>query len=415
MEPRKWTKAGKGIEAREHATRKHGVKSDRYFRIRYRRDGKEVVEGLGWASEGWTVDKATLERARIVQAIKTGEGHQSLAEKREATKAKREAEAAAVARADAENRTFLDIFETEYLPIQADQGKKTLTIANEVSIVRRWLGPAFGTRPLKDISPFDLEKLKSSMLKAGKTPRTVEYALAVFRQVHNFSTRHGLLDAANPMDKVKAPRRDNRRQAFLSHEQAAALLEELTKHSIDVHDQALLSLHTGARAGEVFRLKWQDINLARGVITFMDTKNGQTRQAVMTADVRAMLQRRGPGRPSHFVFTSTDGKPVVKVSKTFERVVASLGFNEGVDDQRHKFCFHSLRHTFASWMAMSGADLMTLKEAMGHKTLAMTLRYSHLMPSHLQKAVAGFEASMRQATEAKPGKVVALRQAIHDN
>ncbi|GAB7079124.1 tyrosine-type recombinase/integrase [Megalodesulfovibrio paquesii] len=410
MGDRKWTKAGKGIEYRDHATRKHGVRPDRYYRIRYAREGKDVAECLGWASEGWTLDKATLERARIVQAIKSGEGHQSLSEKREAVKARREMEEAAARRAAAEGRTFLDIFETEYLPAQSTQGKKPVTIANERSIVRRWLGPALGDRPLKDISPFDLEKLKASMAKAGKTPRTCEYALAVFRQVHNFATRHNLLDAFNPMDKVKAPRRDNRRQAFLTHEQAATLLDELAKHSQDVHDQALISLHTGARAGEIFRLKWQDINLAHGVITLMDTKNGQTRQAIMTAEVRAMLQRRKPGAPAAFVFTTKDGQPVAKVSKTFERVVASLGFNEGVDDERHRLCFHSLRHTFASWMAMSGADVFTLKEAMGHKTLAMTMRYSHLMPSHLKKAVAGFEASLQQAHEAKARKVVALRK-----
>lgn len=412
MGERKWMKVAKGIEYREHATRKHGVKYDRYYRIRYSRDGERLVEGLGWASEGWTVDRATLERARIVQAIQTGEGAQSLKEQRDAAKAKREAEAAAKKRAEAESRTFLDIFHQDYLPAQQTGDKKPVTITNEVSTVRRWLGPALGNKPMKDISPFDLEKLKSTMAKAGKTPRTCEYALAVFRQVHNFATLHGLLDGTNPMDKVKAPRRDNRRQAFFTQDQAALLLQELAKHSQDVHDQALLSLHTGARAGEIFRLKWQDVNISHGVLTLLDTKNGQTRSAVMTAAVKAMLQRRGPGKPAAHVFTQDDGRRVEKVSNTFGRVLASLGFNDGVDDKRHSLCFHSLRHTFASWMAMSGPDLMTLKEAMGHKTLQMTLRYSHLMPSHMRKAMEGFEATLLPVADAEPAKVLKLPRRV---
>ncbi|MCA1986533.1 MAG: hypothetical protein LDL27_08680 [Desulfovibrio sp.] len=117
------------------------------------------------------------------------------------------------------------------MPQRERNGKKPRTIANEASIVRRWIAPIVGNIPLKGISPFDLEKMKSKMLKAGKTPRTIEYALAIVRQVHNLAVTQGLLDCACPVKRVKTPRRDNRRLAFLSHEQADALLEELVKQS----------------------------------------------------------------------------------------------------------------------------------------------------------------------------------------
>ncbi|GHT93293.1 hypothetical protein FACS1894122_08290 [Alphaproteobacteria bacterium] len=69
-----------------------------------------------------------------------------------------------------------------------------------------------------------------------------------------------------------------------------------------------------------------------------------------------------------------------------------LGFNNGVNDDRQKVVFHTLRHTYASWLVMSGVDLYTVQKLMWHSTIAMTERYSHLAPDHLKKAVSMFEA-----------------------
>ena len=73
--------------------------------------------------------------------------------------------------------------------------------------------------------------------------------------------------------------------------------------------------------------------------------------------------------------------------KTFSRVVESLGLNKGVTDPRHKVTFHTLRHTFASWLVSSGTSLYTVKELLGHKTSAMVERYSHLSQEAQRQAV----------------------------
>lgn len=71
-----------GVRFYENLTRKHGVKFDRYYAIRYQTKGKRIEEGLGWSSEGWTEEKAALKLAELKAAAKTGEGPARLAEKR---------------------------------------------------------------------------------------------------------------------------------------------------------------------------------------------------------------------------------------------------------------------------------------------------------------------------------------------
>jgi site-specific recombinase XerD len=87
------------------------------------------------------------------------------------------------------------------------------------------------------------------------------------------------------------------------------------------------------------------------------------------------------------VFISTVVTKIDSVSKSFSRAIETLGFNNGIDDHRQKVVFHTLRHTYASWLVMSGVDLYTVQKLMGHSTISMTERYSHLAPDHLKKAV----------------------------
>jgi len=110
--------------------------------------------------------------------------------------------------------------------------------------------------------------------------------------------------------------------------------------------------------------------------------------------------------PNDLVFPSANGGRIVQISETFNRVVTALGLNNGVTDPRQKVVFHTLRHTFASWLVEQGIDLYSVKELMGHGTLAMTERYSHLSPDKLRRAIKTLEAGMEKG-RAK-GKVVAI-------
>ena len=87
------------------------------------------------------------------------------------------------------------------------------------------------------------------------------------------------------------------------------------------------------------------------------------------------------------IFKDRNGKKMREISNVFDRVTEQLGLNKDVTDQRDKVVAHTLRHTFASWLAMQGEPIITIKNLMGHSSLEMTLRYAHLSPSHERNAV----------------------------
>ena len=109
----------------------------------------------------------------------------------------------------------------------------------------------------------------------------------------------------------------------------------------------------------------------------------------------------------------TGGFPVGGIT-VFAEVVSGLGLNSGITDPRQKVCFHTCRHSFASWHVTAGTDLYTVKELLGHSVIAMTERYSHLAPGTLQNATRTLERAIDGAAQEKAeedaGQVVNLQK-----
>lgn len=377
MAAQEWKTADKGIRYREHPKRRHGVKPDRYFTLRFYVDGKRVEEALGWASDGWTLEKARAELIKLKEARRLGNGPQTLQEQREDARVKREEKKQEELRQQRAAVTFGEYWEHNYLPSQTH--KKPQTMASEKRLYRLWLENDFALLPLAQITPDMLDGLKRKMQEAGKSARTIQYTLAIFSQVWNHAFDRDAVSGTNPCRRVKKPKVDNRRMRFLTVEEAQKLLAATAEISDDLYGTALLSLGCGLRAGEIHALTWADVDMANGLLFIRDPKSGKNRHAYMTEEVRAMLQKREAGQtPSELVFPSRNGGMRSQVSKTFGDAVAALGLNDGITDRRQQVVFHTLRHTFASWLVQRGTPIYTVAALMGHSTLEMTQRYAHL-------------------------------------
>lgn len=383
----------RGVRYREHETRKHGVQKDKYFFIRYKLNGKDREEGLGWQSDGWTASKAYDQLRELKENQKVGKGPQTLAEKRAMLIKRKGDEKAAQEKAEKETVTFGQYFEKVYFPT-SETGKKEDTARKWKEHFKKWIEPVIGNIPLKDVTPFAIEKIKKDVLDAGRTPRSLQYIFATIRQVWNMAKRDGLVTDDSPTKQVKIPKIDNRRVRFLSHKEAKILLNALQAKDHLTHNLALLSLHTGLRMGEMASLKWSHIDLERGIIRVMDPKGGEGRASFMTEKVKAMFEAMKRREPEDYVFTKASGERLKEMPRIFFEVVKDLGFNDGITDPRQKVVAHTLRHTFASWHVEAGTDLYTLKELMGHSVLAQTERYSHLGQNTLQNATKKLEQAI---------------------
>lgn len=197
-----------------------------------------------------------------------------------------------------------------------------------------------------------------------------------------------MYDGKDPTIGIQVGRIDNRRMRFLTRSEAHMLLLELDRRSPVVADICRVSLYAGLRLGEIRALKVQHVDLAAGIISIMDAKAG-SRQTVINEPLREVLERRCRYKaPGDYLFGQEDGKQMKYLSHVFNRVVRDLQLNDGIEDDRHKVVFHSLRHTFASWLVQSGVPLYTVADLMGHSTITMTQRYAKLAQDDRREAVA---------------------------
>ena len=336
-----------------------------------------IVEKIGWESEGISAAYAHKIRSERIRKIRLGDEVVTLQQKRE------------------QSISFSDFAEQKYLPYSASI-KKKYSIKREKQLLHAWINLTIGKKSMQEISILDIESIKCRMFDEGKAPRTVEYAIAVIRQIFNVAIRWNVIKGENPANNIKIQKEDNRRIRFLSKKEVFALFDECRKKGEMVYEVVLLSLSTGMRAGEVASLKWQDIDIDNRTISIKDTKNKVNRTAYMTGKVYEMFKKMQGKAPDDYVFTDVTGNCPHNIARTigFQRIIKRLGFNNGITDRRNKVVFHSLRHTFASWLAMSGVPIYTIKELMGHKTLAMTERYSHLMPDIKREAIKNIDKMM---------------------
>ena len=236
-----------------------------------------------------------------------------------------------------------------------------------------WWKDNIGHLKLSAVTPAVLNECKIKLGKSSSSnrtlvrgPATINRHLAYLSVVFSQGVKEYMWCSDNPVRKVKKLKEPKGRVRFLSDNERNALLTACKAEPM-LYELVVLALTTGARAGEMLNLQWTDIDFQRGEATLRNTKNGETRLIPVVGHAQDLLKaRRGIG----FVFPSSTGRAFYEYAKPFKKALETAEIED--------FRFHDLRHTAASYLAQEGKSLPEIMATLGHKSITMTQRYSHL-------------------------------------
>lgn len=308
------------------------------------------------------------------------------------------------------------------------------------TIIRSHLAPVFGSMLVPTIRPFHVERFMNLRIDAGANPATVNREWNVMKAVLNWGERLELIEK-NPLRRgsvatfkvsdskliyfepeewrrfitafddatawqahvavvrrlgpVREGAQGERRYGAGRSPNSAATAEYLQRLRATVPVfQALL--FTGCRLGEILALRWSDVDFNRNTLTVVQQKTGKQKVLPIETELRVLLASfpRGIGQARVFLRGNAQPFSTIEVQRAFAVARKLSGIRPALTP-------HSLRHTFASWLAISGQPLRTIQELLGHSDVRMTIRYAHLSPTHLAEAMRTVN-SMVTAAEIEP-------------
>jgi integrase len=239
------------------------------------------------------------------------------------------------------------------------------------------------------------------------SPATMNRYRALLSLTYRLAIRNGKVKE-NPARQMRHRLENNARIRFLSPEEEIKLRTAIKAACPERIAELELALNTGLRMSEQYRLRWEDVSLSRRTLTIPRSKNGSARYVPLNkASLAALDSLKKRTGTSEFVCGGA-----IKPRLWFELAVKAAGLTA--------FTWHCLRHTFASRLVMAGADIRTIQELMGHKTIAMTVRYAHLAPKHTLAAVERLDAPITgeptdtttdtKASRVSEAELIVLRQ-----
>jgi len=335
---------------------------EKTFYIIYYLNGKKIEEKAGRQF----ADDMTAAKAAGKRADRSKGKEPSNTTRRENVKATKLAEA---------GKWTLDKLWQEYEANKAD----SKAINTDKGRFEKYLSPAFGNKEPHEIIRLDADRLRIGLLKTLK-PQTVRHVFGLLKRIVNFGVARQLCGNLNFV--VETVKVDNQKTEDLNPEQLQKLLTAID-NSTDVEAKAImrLALYTGMRRGEMFKLKWNDIDFQRGFIAIRNPKGGVSQKIPLNEQARHVLENHPKTEGKENVFLRPDGEPFTDIRRRVNPIKEAAGIP---DDFR---ALHGLRHSFASMLASSGqVDLYTIQKLLTHKSPVMTQRYAHLRDEALRNA-----------------------------
>ncbi len=253
------------------------------------------------------------------------------------------------------------------------------TYSDDLARMERILG-WFRDRSADSITPQEIERHFEQCIEDEKwAPSTVNHYRSLLSLTYRLAIRDGKA-TSNPARATRHRREDNSRVRYLTPEEEIKLRTEMQARWPSHIPELDLALHTGLRLSEMYGLDWQDVDLARCLILIRRGKNGESRYARLNSvALKALTELRKRGDGTGAVIRNLEGEPLAGPRYWFEKAIEKAEIAD--------FHWHDLRHTFASRLTMAGVGLRATQDALGHKSIAMTVRYSHLAPDFLLNVV----------------------------
>jgi len=275
---------------------------------------------------------------------------------------------------EAARRTVAELVERYLLEVLPE--KAVSTQADQVRQLRWWAGE-LGRYTLAGCTSAVISEAAHQRL-AESSPATANRYLAVLSHAFSVACRQWHWATDNPVLRVAKFREPRGRTRFLSDDERGRLLAACKASAHPwLYPVVVLALSTGMRSAEVMGLTWRRVDLERGRVTLEDTKNGEARAVPISGLALDLLRQHKASRR-----TDTDllwpgrrhpPRPIV-LRKHWLAAVAAADLRD--------FRFHDLRHSACAYLLMSGATIPELAEVLGHKTLDMVRRYSHMSEQH---------------------------------
>jgi integrase len=347
---------------------------EKIFYIYYRRNGKQIEEKAGRQF----ANDMTAARAAGIRADRLKGKELSNNARREQIKEAKQAEA---------GKMTISRLWDEYYGNKVDDSK---AIKTDKGRFHKHLLPDLGSKEPHEIIRLDIDRLRVKLSKTLK-PQTVKHVFGLLKRIVNYGASRQLCNNLNfKIDTIKV---DNLRTEDLDPDQLKRLLMAINdSQDIEAANIMRLALFTGMRRGEMFNLKWSDIDFQRGFINIRNPKGGVSQKIPLNDQARHVLENHPKTKInkdiqnheySEYIFVKQDGEPFKDIKERVNKIKKAAGIS---DDFR---TLHGLRHTYASMLASSGqVDMYTLQKLLTHKSPVMTQRYAHLRDESLKKASA---------------------------
>jgi integrase len=266
------------------------------------------------------------------------------------------------------SRTLLSLVIDKYL----NNEYKGTRVDDERRKLNFWI-EALGDKPIIDITTTDINEALSTLPSQFKNATINRYVAAISVVFSYAYKEYGL--HVNPVRKIPSLPENNERTRFLSEAERTSLFKACrASHWDKLYLIVLLAITTGARKGELTKLRWNDIDFNRRTAYVSTTKNGQPKVLPLTDSVIRELQIFDT-KDSSLIFASKIKEDVAYCfTKPWKKALEDADIND--------FRFHDLRHCCASYLAQSGASLLEIADVLGHKQISVTKRYSHLCIEH---------------------------------